>query len=420
MQIKTENLFIQRKNQNKDDNSLYAQIIKNERVRRNMTLEEMSENICCVSYLSKLENSLVNASDKYVKALFERVNINYDELKNIVNENTIIEVLNAFFLGKNDKITELYNEVVKTPFSSTKQLVLLIYYLNINSYSSFECEVNNIDNIISTLNENEKIIYLLLLIEYFIKKCHYKEASKLLDNISLFSIDIKENRSNRILYYLIVEAQMKTYYELKDYLRFLEAYNVFKEIDYICYPVDKKIYFRLLYNELISTHMLDKVLDDINTLDISYLPEQKKKDCLYLIYLIRIKKGNLQEIFNEIIENKYYNDVRIFGVMAMISYQSCDSNITYKFLEIAKDYHFEKKDDIHEKFINFILFYKTSFDNIEKINFLKNEILPTMKVQTNYYYDMIYKDVYVTSLASESRYKEAYRFISEFYSEKIL
>ena len=57
------------------DYSIYTQIIKNERIKRNQTLESMAKGICSISYLSKMENNAIKPSEEYVKALLERVDV---------------------------------------------------------------------------------------------------------------------------------------------------------------------------------------------------------------------------------------------------------------------------------------------------------------------------------------------------------
>ena len=69
-----------------------AQMLKNERLRRKMTLEEASRDICSVSYLCKLENSQIKTNDDYVKALCDRYSISYNTLSEATTINYVDEV----------------------------------------------------------------------------------------------------------------------------------------------------------------------------------------------------------------------------------------------------------------------------------------------------------------------------------------
>ncbi len=69
----------QRKHLMESNYQSFGAAIKRKRLERNMTLEESAENICSISYLSKIENSLIEPSPKYFYLLKERFDLN-DEL----------------------------------------------------------------------------------------------------------------------------------------------------------------------------------------------------------------------------------------------------------------------------------------------------------------------------------------------------
>ena len=55
----------QRKHLMESNYQSFGAAIKRKRIERNMTLEESAEDICSISYLSKIENSLLEPSPKY-------------------------------------------------------------------------------------------------------------------------------------------------------------------------------------------------------------------------------------------------------------------------------------------------------------------------------------------------------------------
>ena len=82
----------QRKHLMESNYQSFGAAIKRKRLERNMTLEESAENICSISYLSKIENSLIEPSPKYFYLLKERFDLN-DEL-------TILPALYSLFLNR--------------------------------------------------------------------------------------------------------------------------------------------------------------------------------------------------------------------------------------------------------------------------------------------------------------------------------
>jgi len=65
-----------------------AKILKYSRFEKQLTLAELADSICCVTYLSKIENGKIKADYLIVNKLFERLNL---DIKTVL---TVLEVLN--------------------------------------------------------------------------------------------------------------------------------------------------------------------------------------------------------------------------------------------------------------------------------------------------------------------------------------
>jgi transcriptional regulator with XRE-family HTH domain len=71
--------------------------IKVKRKELKMTLEESAEGICSISYLSKLENNLIEPNEVFVKQLKERLNLKDElEIDSSVYKNDLNEILECF------------------------------------------------------------------------------------------------------------------------------------------------------------------------------------------------------------------------------------------------------------------------------------------------------------------------------------
>ena len=71
--------------------------IKHRRERRGLTLEQVAGEICSVSYLSKIENSLIVANHFYLHELCKRVNLTDEEIDKLFSiEKYVEEALDAF------------------------------------------------------------------------------------------------------------------------------------------------------------------------------------------------------------------------------------------------------------------------------------------------------------------------------------
>ncbi|MEI3527268.1 MAG: helix-turn-helix transcriptional regulator [Bacilli bacterium] len=54
---------------------------KSEEIEQGRKLEDIASGICSTSYLSRIENNQVKLQDPYLRMLFEKLDINYDDLK---------------------------------------------------------------------------------------------------------------------------------------------------------------------------------------------------------------------------------------------------------------------------------------------------------------------------------------------------
>ncbi|GGF20560.1 transcriptional regulator [Halobacillus andaensis] len=71
-----------------------GQLIKQHRKFKNMTLEELADGICSVSYLSKIEHNTMIASDEIYRLLGKRLNIRLENLNEEFDEEIYKEILN--------------------------------------------------------------------------------------------------------------------------------------------------------------------------------------------------------------------------------------------------------------------------------------------------------------------------------------
>src|SRR5690554_6621934 len=82
-------------------------IIKHYRKENNLTLEEASDKICSISYLSKLENNMINANDKYIEPILTRLGSTINDYKEMVNPDNYEEVVKEWLNNNLLKITGL-------------------------------------------------------------------------------------------------------------------------------------------------------------------------------------------------------------------------------------------------------------------------------------------------------------------------
>lgn len=389
--------------------SVCAQMLKNERLKRKMTLEEASRDICSVSYLCKLENSQIKTNDEYVKALCDRYSISYNTLSEATTVNYVDEVIKNVFLGKDSEIESLYEKVENLGFSSNIQIVKCFYYLQKNEYKQFENGIKALDDIKFTLNETEGATLIYLVILYNMMRFNYNEAYRYLKLLDLVKI------SNKKLHYLILEASIEIAYYTKNASRLFISYGEYEKIDYVGYPITRKVVTKMIYNAFICKEYPNEVLDDINLIDFNDIPGNARLDVAYFMTIIKMRRGNLFTIFKDIVEKTYYLDSRFMGLLACICYRINSTTLNKELLKLVEGFNFSSSDAVHQKFVCFILLYVTSKDKSDLIKYMKDQINPYMYEEVIPLYNDIYKEIYLEYMTDTSKYKESYYFLKKYY-----
>lgn len=389
-----------------NDSSTYAQIIRNERLRRHMTLEDASKDICSVSYLCKLENSTIKTNETFVRSLCERFCIDYDVIDKAEIENIVLEVIKYVFLKRDSDVEELYRKIENFPFNSKTQIVKCFYLLQRTDYQTFKQEVKYLDNIKYTLTDIESVALIYLVVLYYIGVHNYNEAYKYLKLADMIKIN------NKYLKYLLLEANILVSYNINNYCRLINSYIQYEHIDVTGYPLGRRLVAKMINNAFMCEEYPSEVLDDINNLDVQSVPCDSKLDIIYYMMIIRIKNGHLSELFREIVDKSYYFDARFMGLLAYIAYTINKKNLYKELLMLLETYVFEDVDAIHQKFVYFIVLYVTSKNRDDVIKYLKEHINPTIETEINPIYNRIYKKIYLDHTVSASKYKESYYFLA--------
>jgi HTH-type transcriptional regulator, quorum sensing regulator NprR len=320
--------------------------IKFRRRELKMTLEEGADGICSISYLSKLENNLIEPNLDFVDQLIKRFDI---------NENSYIEFdhyLDDLKLLLSSKLQQKRPFIDLTMSYSERKdyqslLIQLSYYSLIENDIEAIKAYSDIKTFIPNLNHYEYSILLLSLSDVLIRGDKFQDAYELLlfeptsnKDLEPVSILIKRNKlicafnTNKI-------SEIITYYQ--DYIDLLylsQNYHLIHEINkkYILYmayyqapeQIMKKLNYLNSFSDsdknalLVKTYYFDHQYEKV--LEIMSQDNLENKDSImyYLMSLDTLKnKTKIKEVISKLdfkllcystksfimfLENKYAND----------------------------------------------------------------------------------------------------------------
>ncbi|WP_025725110.1 helix-turn-helix domain-containing protein [Acholeplasma granularum] len=146
-------------------------MLKHHRLKLSLTLEEGAENICSISYLSKVENNLIRPSDKYLLQFQEKYNIDLslDKSKSDTLMDDMIEVL--FYNTSN-----LMDETQFKAFDYYSKLCYFGYLVSIKNFKQAKKEYFKLNPYIKNFNNVELMFYLYLTSQILINDGRIKDA----------------------------------------------------------------------------------------------------------------------------------------------------------------------------------------------------------------------------------------------------
>lgn len=399
---KIENLEVLKEDRKKANrNYLYSQIIKNERHKRKLTLQEMSHGICSISYLCKLERNAIVADESFIKAIFEKINLDYEKVGLNIIDNGVEKAVKAYLYQNYHEIADLYEMIDDSLFNVQNYLIKGFYYLINEKYLSFKEIIATINNIKETMLKEDIGVFMFLVIAYYLNTYQFKEAYKYLKYIE--NIDF----ANRELNWLLYEQHYICGYNLNNFPMIYRYYYLLMENYNIGYPSARQIIIRLMMLDVESREYFDEIVDDVRNI----VPEESESsryfDIIYWKFLILIRGRLWLEVYEQIIGQELFGEARFVALLLHCADKMNRSEYIGKACEIAERYIFEVNETIHQVFINFMLLkFKTEKKYI-LIEHLRFKVIPYNKNYTHHLYNKIYEKHYIEYLCKTSKYKEA-------------
>lgn len=141
-----------------------ARILKAKRLEQGKSLEEVSKGICSTSYLSRLENNQVKLQDPYLKMLFEKLSINYDDLKQARKKNLFLDIIKKQLLQQTMAYQETINKMIESNNYLDVEQELVLLYDNIikGNFEEATLVMEKLDSNHYQFSQMEKLFYMYL------------------------------------------------------------------------------------------------------------------------------------------------------------------------------------------------------------------------------------------------------------------
>jgi len=350
------------------EKSKLSQLLKRKRIESGMTLEEVSDGVCSTSYLSKIENCLVDVDDQYYQLLFEKLNIEYSAVLNNRLVPTYQESINAYL--KNDLlfIEKHITSIIKNNLYCETEIDLFILFYNVIKHNFDEASelINRIELVFNTLSNEEKQFFSFLNALYYQELGNYELLEIAINN--LFDLNIQDE----ILNIAFTDLLLDFYFYIKDaalYFNYNEKIanqNVIVNYNRIYYKHELQATV-LKYKDYNSAQMMERLKTDKENADLySYYN-------LYYLYLT----NNYIDAIDLVKEIKLTNESVVLYGLVLDELQ--EPNLFYEFLNNVRVKN-EKIDGKEKVLIEYfkLKFKQTSYSYL--LNYCKQYLLGSPEV----------------------------------------
>lgn len=153
--------------------------IRFKRKELNLTLEEASEGICSVSYLSKLENNLIEPGDRFIDSLIDRFDLKETfeiDLERFENDK---KALISMMLHEQKPDEQIKDHYICREDHQAFLIQMMYYYLSFDEVNTLKC-YNYLRHDVANLKDDELAIFLIISSEILYKEHRFSEAYQLL------------------------------------------------------------------------------------------------------------------------------------------------------------------------------------------------------------------------------------------------
>lgn len=386
----------------KKDYQEVGTFIKKRRKDLNMTQDMISNGICSVSYLSKIENNQIAPNAFFIKEIMNKLEIEEDFVKkNLEDQSYLQKTIQGIFYSDEESVKSMYDDIVDVDDNVTIDICKFGYMTVFEKKMSGE-SMMRLEAMIMNMSNLELKTYLLFSSLYFIAYDDYKTALEVLS----LGLSIKGGNDyiqaliNEEMYY-VKQRLLKKNSSLQHYDEAMRIYRKYFNNDRIMILTLRMIDYLSIEHPIVG-------YEKINQLNEGLLSERTSA----FFYFLKGKLSFFLERYQESVGylshipegSEYHIDKLI------LLYEICliedDMDMLEELKLIISDYKM-KRSDLRSKVYYHYLNERTEEDL--KV-YLRDVAIPFSIKSCNYQMLKFYTDRIMEICINNSRYKEATQY----------
>lgn len=350
----------------------YGVLLKRKRLENHMTLEKLCEGVCTVSYLSRIENNLVEVDEQYYVSLFRKLNIDFNELKEVKENEIYIELLKCYLQEEDDKAIDIISNALKTNFYVELEMDLMLLYDNIIHclYSEALKQIIEFNGKTNIFVESELYFFLFLTALYA-----YRTNQALFAYRQIVFL-CESTLINSIYKYAIFDLALDIFDYIGAKEQFLKYYNILINDKYSSvYP--KSAMKHQAQKMLIESYLIKEEEDLLLNEILDKSSGRCREEIVWQIFKKEYKKSEFVKCLE--ILNNHTPTPKLLAFEAILALRVNDTKYVFRLEERKKQVLYRQYDESFELMVMVCLQikryndYRSAFDLFKRLIKLQNE-----------------------------------------------
>lgn len=392
----------------------YGLLLKRKRNEKKYTQEELAKKICSYSYLSKIENDLIDVDEKYYKTLYERVNIDFFELKEKRNYNLYEQLILFNLKGEYQELEKFISEITTSNYYAKIELLLSVLYFNLckGLYDEARSILEEISNDVESLAKDELSFYFYNFTLYAYSTNQLYLARK--NHLILEQLVINDT----LLIYLADDLATSIYFKLNNLIKTARYFDkLIKSPFSSLFPKISVIHqLRLVGLEFI--YEPGKLIEFLNDFKLRInLNDPMIKEEFYYAY---IKALYFSEQYEKIINllEEHYQTPKI--TILLIATLSKNQKEVVQLVNRALNYQYADFDISYQRYIEYINLKYIGCNFQKCFSMLKNIITNPNFYLVDPFFQKVVIDEFLEFGYNHSKYKETIKVLQKYLKEKTI
>ena len=382
-----------------------AKFLKRRRIELGLKLDDLSEGICSVSYLSRIENNMVEVDDSYFKLLCEKMEINYEDVKKDRSRNIYIELLKEYISNNFDGVSLLVSHAIESKSYVDTELELILLFDNVvkGIYEESRKLLIKLERISEQLSNPELLFFMYCYTLYAYKTNQNRRAYK--NIIIMTNVIYEDSFFEACVYDLAMDIMAVVNYKEM----WWKFYNKFEKLATSPMFRHRLNLHKLQMLEIESFIFLDNVIDEFTNLGNYFDLSNYETGENYYYYLARCYYNNKQ--YDKAVETifKIKPSMRMTSILVSCLLHIHDMEKINDIFNLLNNLRFNKYDKMYQDYYMFIKLMMEGNNHYVLYNYYR-----TILTTNDEFYDGFIENekekLYIDIICGCSKYKEGIKY----------